>query len=76
MLCIWWDQVGVIYHELLKPHRTIPGEWYQTQLMRMSGALREKCPQYEQRHEEVILQHVKAWPHFAKPVKTYLERLK
>ena len=44
--------------------------------MRLSRALREKRPQYEQRHEKVILQHENARPHVAKPVKTYLETLK
>jgi len=23
MLCIWWDQKGVIYYELLKPGETV-----------------------------------------------------
>ena len=76
MLCIWWDQVGVIYYELLKPNETITGQRYRTQLMRLSRALREKRPQYEQRHEKVILQHDNARPDIAKPVKTYLETLK
>ena len=43
------------------------------QFMRLSRALCEKRPQYEQRHEKVILQHNNARPHVAKPVKTYLE---
>ena len=72
MLCIWWDQVGVIYYELLKLNETITEERYQTQLMRLSRALCEKCPQYEQRHEKVILQHENARPHIAKPVKVPL----
>ena len=76
MLCIWWDQVGVIYCELLKPNETITDERYRTQLMPLSRALCEKRPQYEQRHEKMILQHENAWPHVAKPVKTYLETLK
>ena len=25
MLCIWWDQLGVVYYELLKPTETITG---------------------------------------------------
>ena len=25
MLCIWWDQLGVVYYELLKPNETITG---------------------------------------------------
>ena len=44
--------------------------------MRLSRALSEKRPQYQQRHEKVILQHVNARPRVAKPVKTYLETLK
>ena len=56
MLCIWWDQVVVIYYVLLKPKETITEERYQTQLMRLIQSLREKPPQYEQRHEKVILQ--------------------
>ena len=60
----------------MKPNETITAERYQTQLIRLSRALREKRPQYEQRHEKVILQHDNARPHVAKPVKTYLETLK
>ncbi|GFU31373.1 mariner Mos1 transposase [Trichonephila clavipes] len=32
MLSIWWDQLGVVYYELLKPTETITGERYRTQL--------------------------------------------
>jgi len=28
MLCIWWDQLGVVYYELLKPTETITGYRY------------------------------------------------
>ena len=31
MLCIWWDQNGVLYYELLKPGETINVERYRTQ---------------------------------------------
>ena len=44
--------------------------------MRLSQTLREKRPQYEQRHEKVILQHDNARLHVDKPVKTYLETFK
>ena len=44
--------------------------------MRLSRPLREKRPEYEQRHEKVILQDDNARPHVAKPVKIYLETLK
>ena len=76
MLCIWWDQVDVFYYELLKPIETITGERYRMQLMRLRRAQRQKRPQYEQRHEKVILQHDNARPRVFKPVKTYLETLK
>ncbi|GBP07521.1 Mariner Mos1 transposase [Eumeta japonica] len=41
--------------------------------MRLSQSLKEKRPLYKQRHDKVILLHDNAWPHGAKPVKTYLE---
>ena len=28
MLCIWWDQKGVLYHKLLKPGETVNTVWY------------------------------------------------
>ena len=76
LLCIWWDQLGVVYYELLKPKETVTGDRYRLQLMRLSRALKEKRPQYEQRHDKVILLHDNARPHVAKPVKTYLKTIK
>ena len=70
-----FEDADVIYYQLLKPNETITGERYRTQLMRLRGALREKRPQYDQRPEKVILQHVNARLHVAEPVKTYLETL-
>lgn len=76
LLCIWWDQKGVIYYELLKPHETVTGDLYRRQLMRLSRALKQKRSEYFERHDKVILLHDNARPHVAKPVKTYLETLK
>ena len=76
MLCICWDQLGVVYYELLKSRGTITGGRYRTQLMRLSQALKEEYPQYQNRHGKVILQHDNGWPYVARPVKTYLETLK
>ena len=76
MLCVWWDQLGVVYYELLKPSGTITGDRYRTQLMSLSRALKEKWPQYQERHDKVILQRDNARPQVAKPVKTYLETMK
>ncbi|GJQ83880.1 hypothetical protein Trydic_g6758 [Trypoxylus dichotomus] len=76
MLCIWWDQVGAICYEPLKPNETITGERPRLQLMRLSRAQRGRLSQYDLRHEKVILQHDNSRPHVAKPVKAYLEKLK
>jgi predicted transcriptional regulator len=55
MFCIWWDQQGVVYYELLKPNETITGERYRLQLMRLSRALKDKRPEFKQRHDKIIL---------------------
>ncbi|GBP49870.1 Mariner Mos1 transposase [Eumeta japonica] len=44
--------------------------------MYLSRALKDKRPQYNERHAKVILQHDNAQSHVAKVVKTYLEMLK
>jgi len=31
MLCVWWDQEGVIYYELLKPGETVNAHRYYQQ---------------------------------------------
>ena len=76
MLCIWWDQLGVVYYELMKPSETITGYRYRTQLMHLSRALRGKRPQYQEKHDKVSLQYDSSQPRVARPVKTYLETLK
>ena len=53
----------------LKPTETITGDRYRTQLMRLSRALKDKRPQYNKRHDKVILQHDNARSHVAKVVK-------
>ena len=57
ILCIWWDQFGVVYYELLKSNETITGALYRTQLMRLSRALKEKRAHYYSRHDKIILLH-------------------
>ena len=75
MLCICWDQLGVVYYELLKSNETIIGALYRTQLMRLSRVHEEKRVHYYSRHDNVILLHDNARPHVAAPVKTCLETL-
>ena len=73
MLCIWWVQKNVLYYELLKPGKTINGERYRTQLIRLKRSIAEKPPEYATRHEAIILHHDNARPHVAIPAKNYLE---
>jgi len=75
MLCIWWDQKGVVHHELLKQSQTITAEHYQQQLIRLNNALKNKRPEYAKRHDKVIFQHDNARPHVGKIVKATLEAL-
>ncbi|UYV73210.1 hypothetical protein LAZ67_10002180 [Cordylochernes scorpioides] len=32
LLCIWWDQHGILYYELLQPGQTVTAHRYQQQL--------------------------------------------
>ena len=57
MHCIWWDQKGVLYYELLKLSETINGERYRTQLIRLERAIAEKRTEYATRHEAIIFHH-------------------
>ena len=73
MLCIWWDQKGMLYYELLKPGETINGERYRTQLIRLKRAIAEKRPEYLTGHEVIIFHHDNARSHVAILIKNYLE---
>ena len=73
LLCIWWDQLCIVYHELLKPTETISGDHYRLQLMHLSRTLKKKWPLYEYRHDKGILEPDNGKSHIAKRVKTYLE---
>jgi len=75
LLCIWWDQKGAIYYELLKPGETVTGGRYRQQLIKLNRALKEKRPEWANRHNKVILLHDNARPHVAKPVQNYLENI-
>ena len=73
MLCIWWDQKGVLYYELRKPGETINGQRYRTQLIRLKRTEAEKRPEYATRHEAIIFHHDNARPLVAIPVENNLE---
>lgn len=76
LLCVWWDQLGVIYHELLKPGETVTKDRYQRQLTNVARALTLKRPETESRHEKVILLHDNAPAHTANDTRNMLAKLK
>ena len=57
VLCIWWEQKGVLYYELLKSGETINGERYRQQLIKLKRAIAEKRPEYATRLEATIFRH-------------------
>ena len=63
MLCVWWDQEGVIYYELLKPDETVNAHRYHQQLIKLHRVLREKRPHYRKRHDKLIFLHDNAPSH-------------
>lgn len=75
MLCIWWDQEGIIYYELLKPGETVNAHRYHQQLIKLNRAVREKRPNYATRHEIPILLHDNAPSHKSTLVQNYMEAL-
>ena len=47
MLCVWWDQKGVVYYKLLKPGKTVNTKRYQQQLTDLNRFRVEKVPELE-----------------------------
>jgi len=73
-LCVWWDQEGVIYYELLNPE-TVNAHRYHQQLIKLHRALREKRPHYRKKHDKLIFLHDNAPSHTSTMVQNYLETL-
>jgi len=73
MLCIWWDQKGVVYYELLKPNETVTADRYRTQLIKMEHALKNKRPRIASKREKVVFHDDNAKPHRAEIVKKKVE---
>lgn len=75
MLCVWWDQEGVVFYELLKPSETVNTVRYQQQMVDLNRALLEKRPQWASRRGKVILLHDNAPAHTAKATRGTLDSL-
>ena len=63
MLCVWWDQKGVLYYELLKPGETVNTEHYRQQMINLNQALCEKRSEYQKRQHKMILLYDNASSH-------------
>lgn len=66
LLCIWWDYLGVVYYEFMKPGETITSETYKTQLIHLKEAIEKNRPFNGAGTRSVILLHDNARPHTAK----------
>ncbi|UYV63038.1 hypothetical protein LAZ67_2002917 [Cordylochernes scorpioides] len=75
MLCIWWDQTGVVYFELLKPGKMVNTSRYEQQMHSLREALNEKRPEWREKHNNLILQHDNAPAHNVTVVKNTIKYL-
>ena len=46
LLCIWWDQKGAVYYELLKPGEMVTGDRYREQLIKLNQTLKRQQPEW------------------------------
>ncbi|UYV77541.1 hypothetical protein LAZ67_15001423, partial [Cordylochernes scorpioides] len=75
MLCVWWDQTGVIHFKLLKPGETVNTSRYEHQMHSLREAVNEKRPELREKHNKLILQHDNALAHNATVVKNTIKDL-
>ena len=69
MLCIWYDQYGVVYYELLKPNEMVTADRYRRQLNELAKKLNEKRPLIARKHHKVLFHDDNARPHCANIIK-------
>ncbi|GFW30747.1 mariner Mos1 transposase [Trichonephila clavipes] len=75
MLCIFCDQEGPIYYELLKTGETVNTDRYKQQLFNLNDAILEKREQYKKRQHKMIFLDDNAPSHRAKPTKDIVKTL-
>ena len=46
LLCIWWDQKGAVYYEVLKSGETDTGDRYHQHFIKLNQALKRKRPEW------------------------------
>jgi [histone H3]-lysine36 N-dimethyltransferase SETMAR len=75
LLCIWWDQKGILFYELLQPGETITALLYKQLLTKLNDEIILKRPECANRHDKIILLHDNARPHIAKSIKDIIKEL-
>ncbi|GFX75928.1 mariner Mos1 transposase [Trichonephila clavipes] len=75
MMCIFWDQEGPIYYELLKPGETVNTDRYKRQLLNLNDAILEKREQCKKRQHKVIFLDDNAPSYHTKPTKDIVKDL-
>ncbi|GFV73594.1 mariner Mos1 transposase [Trichonephila clavipes] len=75
MLCIFWNQDGPIFYELLKHGETINTDHYKQQFLNLNDALLEKCEQCKKRQHKMIFLDDNTPSHCAKPTKDIVKEL-
>ena len=50
MLCVCWDQSGIVYYKLLEPGKTVNAQCYHQEIINFNHALIEKRPEWAKRH--------------------------
>lgn len=73
MLCVFWDQRGVVWWDLLKPGETVTGNRYQQQLTELDQKLKQNRPESNRRQHRPILLDDNATPHRTKAVKEMVQ---
>jgi Transposase. len=57
MLCVWWNQSGIVYCKLLEPSETVNAQRYHQEIINLNHALIKKRLEWAKRHGKVILLH-------------------
>lgn len=55
ILCVWWDQHGLIYHELLQSDERANIDLYHQQIISLNNSVHERRPKYTENNNKVIL---------------------
>lgn len=75
LLCVWWDQRGIVHYELLQTGQTVTADLYREQMQRLEQALDRNRPEWRNWHNDLILLHDNARPHVSQSVQETIKNL-